>query len=100
MSWSDPCSNCGEHRADCNCGDYNGMSRSRHCQACIMLNNGVKTRIALEHTCGLEPGAMPDLEAEKRDSANHITIGGDLYKKYKQLKSIKKPKPKPPKPRY
>lgn len=23
MSWSDPCSNCGEHRADCNCGNWN-----------------------------------------------------------------------------
>lgn len=24
MSWTDPCSNCGEHRADCECGDWNG----------------------------------------------------------------------------
>ena len=28
MSWSDPCSNCGEHRADCECEDYNGMKQS------------------------------------------------------------------------
>lgn len=24
MSWSDPCSNCGQPRADCDCGDWNG----------------------------------------------------------------------------
>lgn len=29
MSWSDPCSECGEHRADCNCGDWCGYKRRR-----------------------------------------------------------------------
>lgn len=24
MSWTDTCSNCDEHRADCQCGDWNG----------------------------------------------------------------------------
>lgn len=24
MSWSDPCGNCGQHRADSNCGNWNG----------------------------------------------------------------------------
>lgn len=28
MSWSDPCSNCGEHRADCQCGDWNGYKKA------------------------------------------------------------------------
>lgn len=23
MSWSDPCSNCSAHRADCDCGNFN-----------------------------------------------------------------------------
>lgn len=26
MSWTDPCSNCGEDRADCNCGNWNGYN--------------------------------------------------------------------------
>ncbi|KAF0194118.1 MAG: hypothetical protein FD166_3576 [Bacteroidetes bacterium] len=34
------------------------MSRN-FCQACSMINHGVKSRIALTHTCGLEPGAIP-----------------------------------------
>jgi hypothetical protein len=29
MSWTDPCSECGEHRADCKCGDWNGYERKR-----------------------------------------------------------------------
>lgn len=29
MSWTDPCSNCGDSRADCNCGDYNGIEKKR-----------------------------------------------------------------------
>lgn len=29
MSWEDTCSNCGEHRADCDCGDWNGYERKR-----------------------------------------------------------------------
>jgi len=29
MSWSDRCSNCGEHRADCDCGDWNGYKKNR-----------------------------------------------------------------------
>lgn len=27
MSWTDKCSNCGEDRADCNCGDWNGYKK-------------------------------------------------------------------------
>lgn len=66
-----------------------------------MIRNGVKTRIALEHTCGLEPGAMPDLETEKEEPFCVVPIGGGLYEAYKELKSVKKPKPKPkPKPKY
>lgn len=29
------------------------------CAACNMIENGVKTRIALDHTCGLERGVIP-----------------------------------------
>lgn len=29
MSWTDPCSNCGNHRADCECGDWNGYKRKK-----------------------------------------------------------------------
>jgi hypothetical protein len=29
MSWSDPCSECGKHRADCDCGDWCGYDRKR-----------------------------------------------------------------------
>jgi len=36
------------------------MSRIAFCEACNMIRNGVKSRIALEHTCGLEAGAIPD----------------------------------------
>lgn len=28
------------------------MSRIHVCQACVNLRNGVKTRIAVDHTCG------------------------------------------------
>lgn len=65
----------------------NFLGRRVHCVACAMLRNGVKTRIALEHTCGLERGAILDFETEKPESAyrNPLILGGDL----------KKPKPKP-----
>lgn len=26
MSWADPCSNCGKHRADCDCGNWNNQN--------------------------------------------------------------------------
>jgi hypothetical protein len=37
------------------------MSQNRiaHCPACAAHANGVKSRIALEHTCGLEQGDVP-----------------------------------------
>ena len=33
----------------------------RYCQACAMLMAGVKTKIPLEHECGLERGATPQV---------------------------------------
>ncbi len=30
MSWSDPCSNCGQHRADCDCGNWNGNNGKKN----------------------------------------------------------------------
>lgn len=39
------------------------MSRIAYCPACSAQQHGVKTRIPLEHTCGLERGEVnPDLE--------------------------------------
>lgn len=64
------------------------MNRANHCAACNMIRNGVKTRIALEHTCGREPVDPP-----------YAVIGGGLLKKYNDLEGVKKPKPKP-KPKY
>ena len=29
MSWSDPCGNCGDHRADCSCGDWKGYKMEK-----------------------------------------------------------------------
>lgn len=38
------------------------MLRIAYCPACSAQEHGVKSRIALEHTCGLETGAInPDL---------------------------------------
>lgn len=89
------------------------------CEACNMIRNGAKTRIALEHTCGLEVGAILDFEDGKNESGIPVFIGGGLYEKYKELRDrntetkkwvqqttgrhhiepVKKPKPKP-KPKY
>ncbi len=33
--------------------------RRNFCQACSFLRYGVKTRIAIEHTCGLSPEQWP-----------------------------------------
>jgi len=35
------------------------MSRMRHCNACSMLDHGVKFRVAPKHTCGKTPAAPP-----------------------------------------
>jgi len=43
------------------------MSRIAYCPACSTQEHGVKTRIALEHTCGLERGEInPDIPVTKR----------------------------------
>ena len=34
MSWTDPCGNCGEHRADCDCGNWNNYKDDQ--KACLM----------------------------------------------------------------
>jgi len=34
------------------------MSRIAYCPACSAQEHGVKTRLPLEHTCGLETGAI------------------------------------------
>jgi hypothetical protein len=34
------------------------MSRIANCPACAAQEHGVKSRIPLEHTCGLETGAI------------------------------------------
>jgi len=67
-----------------------------------MIRNGVKSRIALTHTCGLEPGAIPEpieITFDFNKEPSTVVIGGGLYDKYKALEYVKKPKPKP-KPKY
>lgn len=41
------------------------MSRIAYCAACAAHNHGVKTRIALEHTCGLNAGETPQDQHEE-----------------------------------
>lgn len=36
------------------------MSRIAYCAACAAHKHDIKTRIALEHTCGLSVGEVPD----------------------------------------
>jgi len=33
MSWTDPCGNCDQHRADCDCRDY-ACVKSHTCEYC------------------------------------------------------------------
>lgn len=33
MSWSDPCGNCGQHRADCECTNYSSVKENT-CEYC------------------------------------------------------------------
>ena len=40
MSWSDPCSNCGQSRADCDCGDWCGYDKNSK------INNHAKNIIS------------------------------------------------------
>lgn len=48
------------------------MSRIAYCPACSAQAHGVKTRIPLEHTCGLERGEISsDLEIEYRGPNSH-----------------------------
>jgi hypothetical protein len=65
------------------------MNKANFCEACNMIRNGAKTRIALEHTCGLERGAIPDFDHGQWNRESNITIGGTLYEKYKELKNKK-----------
>lgn len=63
-----------------------------------MIRNGVKSRIALEHTCGLEPGAIPDdvsPNIQTKLDRTRDTFGGffDLPKKT----NCKHPEHDPPK---
>lgn len=46
------------------------MSRIAHCPACSAQEHGAKTRIALEHTCGLETGAL-NAEIRKYDEGSY-----------------------------
>jgi hypothetical protein len=77
------------------------MSRIAYCPACAAAENGVKTRIALEHTCGLEHGALPtastqlpaealpkewlqeiDNKAGEYAYQNHGYVGDDIHRGY------------------
>lgn len=37
MSWTDPCSNCGAHRADCDCGNWNNYKNINSMQTGLDL---------------------------------------------------------------
>lgn len=47
------------------------MSRKAHCSACTMIANGVKSRIPLLHTCGLEPAVTEIPQMEYRGPNSH-----------------------------
>lgn len=62
------------------------MSRIAYCPACAAQASGVKTRIALEHTCGLETGAInPDLQY--RGSSSHCKACEDVAMGIKHIKA-------------
>lgn len=61
----------------------NFFGRRIHCTACTLIKNGVKSRKALKHTCGLDVGAVP--EFPKRDTTNHVVVGGELLKQFKEI---------------
>lgn len=48
------------------------MSRIAYCPACSAQQHGVKTRIPLEHTCGLERG---EVNSELEDLSEPIYRG-------------------------
>jgi|GEM_PF-7027514 len=48
------------------------MSRNS-CSACTMIRSGVKTRIPLVHSCGLERGEIPKDVRQKREEMSKET---------------------------
>ena len=46
------------------------MSRIAYCPACAAIKNGVKTRIALEHTCGLSDAEIAEFIKSKTAENN------------------------------
>lgn len=69
--------------------------RRNFCSACNALANGVKSRIALEHTCGLEQGVMPaslrnDIIEEKSFRHKWKQVEISENEKYAKLSNEKK----------
>jgi hypothetical protein len=66
------------------------MNRKAHCPACSAQARGIKSRIALHHTCGLEPGEInPDLEMEYRGANSHCKACEDEAAGIKHLQAQK-----------
>lgn len=64
------------------------MSRIAYCEACAAQKNGVKSRIALEHTCGLETGAI-NPELTYRGSSTHCKACEDEAAGIKNIRAAK-----------
>jgi hypothetical protein len=51
------------------------MGRIHGCHACNMISNGVKSRIALKHTCGEHPTKVgKDLQKKVEDAKDDAVI--------------------------
>ena len=57
--------------------------RRNFCQACSFLRDGVKTRKAIEHTCGLDPKQWP-----KPSKYQYIPKREELDKYLERLKEL------------
>jgi hypothetical protein len=64
------------------------MSRIAYCPACAAQKNGVKSRIPLEHTCGLETGAI-NPELTYRGSSTHCIACEDEAAGIKHIRAPK-----------
>lgn len=64
------------------------MSRIAYCPACSAQEHGVKTRIPLEHTCGLERGEI-NPEINYRGSNSHCKACEDEKAGIKHIQAAK-----------
>lgn len=62
------------------------MSRIAYCPACAAHENGIKSRIALEHTCGLEIG---EINMTYRGQQHHCKACEDEANGIKHIRAAK-----------